>query len=84
MDYVLDFCDKYFFTPHFYPSTWPEHDALRQFISLYLIVNIGGALIYLIPATLNYYLIFDHSLKKHPHFLPNQVSLWMSVCLLFR
>lgn len=74
MDYVLDFADKYFFTPHVYPKTWPEDDIYRQLTSLMAIVTFGGALIYLIPAILSYYFIFDHNLMKHPKFLKNQVS----------
>ena len=76
MDYVLSFADKTIFTPHVYPDTWAEDDILRQFISLYVIVCVGGALIYLVPATLNYFIVFDHKLLKHPKMLPNQVNGW--------
>ena len=78
MDYILDFCDRTIFTPHVYPASWPEDDMLRQFLTLFTIVNVGGVFIYLIPATLAYFLWFDHNLMKHPHFLKNQV--WPRRC----
>jgi hypothetical protein len=75
MDYVLQFCDDKFLTPYVYPSSWPETDVVRQFVSLFFIMTVGGSLVYLIPASLNYFLIFDHKLMKHKRFLPNQVGV---------
>ncbi|XP_067827022.1 lathosterol oxidase isoform X2 [Heptranchias perlo] len=74
MDIVLHFADYYFFTPYVYPTTWPEDGALRQIISLLVVTNLGAAVIYFLFGTFNYYLIFDHTLKKHPQYLPNQVQ----------
>ncbi|XP_033100015.1 lathosterol oxidase-like [Anneissia japonica] len=69
MDVVLDLCDNYVLTPYVYPESWKEDDIVRQFISLFFITDIGGTLVYLIPATFSYFFIFDHKLKQHPLFL---------------
>ena len=69
MDIALDFCDRHFLTPYVYPKTWPENDTLRQFISLNIITDVGGALMYLITASLSYLLIYDKTLLQHPQIL---------------
>lgn len=69
MDHVLNFADHYFFTPYVYPATWPEDDALRQIISLWVVTNLGAELIYLCFGALNFYYVFDHNLMKHPQFI---------------
>ncbi|EDV29242.1 uncharacterized protein TRIADDRAFT_18639 [Trichoplax adhaerens] len=81
MDLVLDFCDQYFLTPYIYPSHWSEDWIVRQAISLYLITTIGGGLLYYLTATLNYWMVFDHDLEKHPHFLKDQVRLEIKTSL---
>jgi len=73
MDVVLEYADYYFFTPNVYPEWWAEDDIWRQFISLNIITNLGGLLLYLITATLSYLFVFDHELLKHPLILENQV-----------
>ncbi|XP_001380248.2 lathosterol oxidase isoform X1 [Monodelphis domestica] len=73
MDLVLNVADYYFFTPYVYPSTWPEDEIIRQSLSLLVVTNLGAYILYFLFATLSYYFIFDHSLKKHPLFLENQV-----------
>ena len=73
MDLVLNVCDRHFLTPYVYPATWSERSTLRQFLTLYVITTLGGWLLYLSFATISYVFIFDHSLKRHPQFLPNQV-----------
>ena len=82
MDIVLDFTDKHFFTPFVYPASWPEDYWPRQFLTLYLIVLIGGVLLYLSVATFSYLFIYDKRLMRHPHFLENQISLEIQ-CTLF-
>ncbi|XP_067910184.1 lathosterol oxidase isoform X2 [Heterodontus francisci] len=74
MDIVLHYTDYYFFTPYVYPSSWPEDGALRQILSLLVVTNLGAAVIYLLFGMISYYFIFDHTLKKHPQYLPNQVQ----------
>ncbi|KAL7981565.1 hypothetical protein Chor_005653 [Crotalus horridus] len=69
MDLVLDYADSYILTPYVYPATWLEDDAFRQIISLSIITNLGAFAVYFLFATLSYYLLFDHKLKKHPQFL---------------
>lgn len=75
MDLLLDLCDRYFFTPYVYPSTWSEDSLTRQALSLWLMVVAGGFLLYISLAWLSYLFLFDHRLMRHPHFLPNQVLL---------
>lgn len=69
MDIVLDYVDENCFTPYVYPKTWLPDNPFRQFITLFIVTNIGGALLYLISGTLSYYFLFDHELMKHPLFL---------------
>ncbi|XP_013925028.1 PREDICTED: lathosterol oxidase [Thamnophis sirtalis] len=69
MDLVLDYADSSILTPYVYPATWPEDNAFRQIISLFVITNLGAIVLYLLFATLSYYLLFDHKLMKHPQFL---------------
>lgn len=73
MDLVLNAADYYFFTPYFYPATWPEGDIFRQTISLLIVTNLSAYVLYIVFATLSYYFVFDRSLMKHPQFLKNQV-----------
>ncbi len=69
MDHVLNIADKYIFTPYVYPASWPEDEALRQIISLWVVTNLGAELIYLGFGALNFYYVFDHELMKHPQFI---------------
>lgn len=75
MDYVLGVADPYFFTPYIYPESWPVDWWVRQYVSLYSIVCVGGAFLYLLPATFMYFFFFDHRLMKHEKFIPGQVKL---------
>ena len=69
MDVVLDYADHYFFTPYIYPASWPEENVFRQLLSLNIISDVGGALLYLITATCSYFCVFDKRHLKHPHIL---------------
>lgn len=69
MDHVLDIADSYIFTPYVYPASWPEHGALRQILSLWLLTNLGAVLIYLGLGALSFCYVFDHKLMKHPQFI---------------
>ena len=69
MDVALWFCDQHFLTPYVYPSSLPEDNIWRQLISLNLIVDLGGALLYLITASLSYFFIYDKRLLSHPQIL---------------
>lgn len=75
MDLLLDAADRHVFTPYVYPSTWTEDYVPRQILSLFVIVNIGGYVLYFLAATVSYVFIFDQRLKKHPQFLKDQVNL---------
>lgn len=69
MDLVLDVADHYVLTPYVYPASWPEDGALRQIVSLLVLTNLGAAVLYLGLGAVSYFFVFDHNLKKHPHFL---------------
>jgi len=69
MDVVLNVADHNFFTPYIYPTSWPEESITRQLISLNIITDVGGALLYLITATFSYLFIFDKRYLGHPHIL---------------
>lgn len=69
MDHVLHVADSHIFTPYIYPASWPEHEATRQILSLWLVTTVGAELIYLGFGTLSFYCVFDHRLMKHPHFI---------------
>lgn len=81
MDLVLNVADRYFLSSYVYPLTWQEDDVTRQFISLLLIVNIGGAILYLSVATISYFFVFDKRLLGHPQILENQIYLEIMVAL---
>uniref|UniRef100_A0A8D0EA65 Sterol-C5-desaturase n=1 Tax=Salvator merianae TaxID=96440 RepID=A0A8D0EA65_SALMN len=74
MDLVLKYTDDLIWTPYVYPAAWPEDEPFRQIISLFIVTNLGALVLYFLFATLSYYFLFDHALKKHPHFLENQVQ----------
>lgn len=76
MDLVLHNTDYYVLTPYVYPTWWNENDVTRQLISLFVIVNAFGYILYLTTASLSYYFMFDHRLMKHPHFLKVRRSLF--------
>ncbi|CAG7667557.1 unnamed protein product [Allacma fusca] len=44
----------------------------RQFLSLMVLTTIGGYLLYFSTASISYFFVFDHRLRKHPKFLKNQ------------
>lgn len=73
MDLVLDVCDRHLLTPYVYPKSWSEDYWVRQLITLYVIMAVGGWLMYFTAAAANYLFIFDTRLTKHPLFLKNQV-----------
>lgn len=75
MDIVLDYSEEFFFKPYIYPETWRQDDPLRQLINLYVVTNIGGALLYLSCATASFYLLFDHQLMKHPLFIKVKICI---------
>lgn len=81
MDLVLDILDQNFFTPYVYPATWPENDCYRQFISLFVVTNIGGAIMYFSLATFSFFFVFDRALMKHPLILEHQIYKEIMVTL---
>ncbi len=79
MDLILEKLDTYFFTPYVYPSDWSEADWKRQLLSLFLLMNVGGWLLYIISASLSYVFIFDRRLLQHPLVLENQIRREITV-----
>ncbi|XP_076457646.1 lathosterol oxidase-like [Babylonia areolata] len=73
MDLVLNTADDYFFTPYVYGPNWPQDEPIRQLLSLLVIANVSGYVLYFILATFSFYVIFDHRLLQHPQILPNQI-----------
>jgi lathosterol oxidase len=59
MDVILNYADNFLLTPYIYPSSFAEDNPLRQIISLFLVTNVGGYVLYFIAATLSYVFIFD-------------------------
>lgn len=80
MDIVVDLADQYIFTPYIYPETWAEDWWPRQLLTLFVVVNLSGYLLYLFFASLSYYFIFDKTLLEHKRILPNQIQkeLWVA------
>jgi hypothetical protein len=70
MDLLIEWQDSVFFDAA-YSKISPDwlgadrSDPVRQFISIYLTVAIGGALLYFTFSGLNWMLIFDKTYLKH-------------------
>lgn len=75
MDLVLNVADEHVLSPYLYPASWPEDWWPRQVLSLLLIVNVSGYLLYFTLATLSYVLVYDHRLLRHRRILPQQVRM---------
>ena len=73
MDLILEKLDAYFLTPYVYPSDWHEDDWKRQLLTLFLLMNVGGWLLYMISASFSFLFIFDRRLMQHPLILENQI-----------
>ena len=73
MDLILEKLDTYFLTPYVYPSDWHEGDWKRQLLTLFLLMNVGGWLLYMISASFSFLFIFDRTLMQHPLILENQI-----------
>ncbi|KAI9015475.1 lathosterol oxidase [Hyaloraphidium curvatum] len=90
MDVVLDLADTYVldglysslppFTSSALSPYFADRDSVpRQAFSLWLIVWLFGTVLYFGFASLSYRFMFDKELMKHPKFLPNQVSMEISL-----
>jgi lathosterol oxidase len=89
MDVVLELLDPLLFD-RFYSSLgississgFSEQDYWpRQLLSLFLILWIGGYIMYFVFASLSYLLIFDRKERNHRQFLQNQELLEIEVSL---
>ena len=81
MDLVLNVLDQHLLTTYVYPETWPENDSLRQFLSLLLVVNVGGVIMYFSLASFSFFVVFDRTLMHHPLILDNQIRKEIAVTL---
>jgi len=72
MDVIVRPLDEYVLTPYVYPETWKEDDIVRQSITVFSVLSIGGALLYFISAGFAYQFLFDKRIREHQFFLPNQ------------
>ncbi|KAJ3190829.1 Lathosterol oxidase [Irineochytrium annulatum] len=93
MDIVLNFTDPVFdglygsVIPEPYRDHFTARDAIpRQLSSLFLILLVGGSLLYFLGAGLNFHFLFDKETMNHPKFLKNQIAreIWLSVTSLPR
>ncbi|EJU05080.1 hypothetical protein DACRYDRAFT_20626 [Dacryopinax primogenitus] len=68
--------DPYSYLPSPAPlaSAWERDNVYRQIVSLTVITMLGIHILYFLFAYLSYAFIFDHRLKFHPRYLPNQIS----------
>ena len=70
MDLVLNIYDQWLLTPYVYPKEgWPEDSLFRQILSLALLINIHGILLYFLLGTFSYLFLFDKKQMEHPLFL---------------
>lgn len=81
MDSVLQLADTHFLTEYIYPKSWPEDWWVRQSLSLLGIIIVAGSFQYFLISGLSFFTMFDHTLMKHKHFLPNQVRREIMVTL---
>jgi len=75
MDLVLKLLDDNILSPCIYPTSWPEDNIFRQFLTLYVLTAVGGWLLYMGTATFTYVFLFDKRYKLHPNFIRNQERL---------
>ncbi|KAJ1984450.1 c-5 sterol desaturase [Dimargaris verticillata] len=80
MDIVVEYADHYVtdgayqWLADYTPCPYLERSHFaRQYITVSLLVFLSFNAMYFVEATIAYYFIFDHGLKKHPKFLPHQV-----------
>lgn len=90
MDLVLNATDGLVFDA-LYPSVLPSglyesyfassSNTVRQITSIWLLEMVGVLILYFGGSTLSYVTWFDHSIKKHPKYLKNQIAreIWLSV-----
>ncbi|KAF2261190.1 C-5 sterol desaturase [Lojkania enalia] len=58
-----------------YMSSWARDDWRRQWLSLFLITWVFGAVVYFTFASLSYVFVFDKATFNHPKYLKNQIRL---------
>jgi len=78
---VLDYADTAILDKVYSNFAIPRDNIWRQIVSLLTIVNIGGFLLYIIPASLSYHFLFDKRHLNHPLILKVIKSLLSLVSL---
>lgn len=81
MDVFLNPLDKYVLTPYVYPEHWKEDDVERQFVSVFMFLNIGATLLYVFVAGFAYLFLFDQKLREHKFFLKDQERIEIGYAL---
>jgi len=84
MDVVLNWLDLKIFDstyeriiPHEWG--WTQDYWVRQYVSLFFILSLGGYVIYFAMDSLSYLLLFNKEIRKSKHFLKNQELLEISL-----
>ncbi|CAO3631269.1 unnamed protein product [Cunninghamella blakesleeana] len=62
-------------TQNFYVGEWTTDNIYRQFLSVFILVTLGGWFFYLGTACFSYCFIFDKEMMNHPKVLKNQIRL---------
>ena len=72
MDLVIAPLDELVLTPHVYPAWLPPDALARQCVTVYSTLVLAGLVMYFVLGGLSYKYLFDHDIRRHPKFLPNQ------------
>ncbi|RUS32970.1 hypothetical protein BC938DRAFT_473639 [Jimgerdemannia flammicorona] len=56
-------------------SSLPRDNDLRIWLSLFVLVSLGGWIFYFALASVSYFLFYDKEQMKHPRFLKDQIKL---------
>mmetsp|Transcript_31192 Transcript_31192/g.71645 ORF Transcript_31192/g.71645 Transcript_31192/m.71645 type:complete len:277 (-) Transcript_31192:70-900(-) len=81
MDLALEIAGDWVLDPMLWKHSVPRDNTVRQLVDLYLVYCIGGALMYLIPATLDFYFLFDKKWMQDKQWIPGQVALELKLAL---
>jgi len=81
MDIAQNIAGDWVLDPLLWKHEVPRDSTVRQLVDLYLIYCIGGALMYLIPAALDFFLLFDRKWMQDKQWIPGQVGLEIKLAL---
>eukprot|EP00127_Corallochytrium_limacisporum_P003845 Clim_evm59s153 gene=Clim_evmTU59s153 len=81
MDVVVDIADYFVLDEYVFGDTLEKGSLERNAISLFLVLWIGGTLMYLCTAFVSYHTLYDHNDMKSKHFIPGQIKLEIQCAL---